>query len=182
MTKRIVSLMGVAAVATMVILAGCSSGPGAAPADEPEGEDHAEALAGTWSIAVPRRVPSIPTDPTSALIDVSTSVTATIKAGDMANMGTLELTSTDTVVATMLPASYISVSGTITVDASEIVVTVTGVLPEEAAAVYPALAAAPQTLTYMLSDDGNTLTVGSALLVVLLGQMELALTKQMASS
>ena len=33
MTKRVVSLMGVAAVATMVILAGCSSGPGAAPAE-----------------------------------------------------------------------------------------------------------------------------------------------------
>ena len=48
MTKRVVSLMGVAAVATMVILAGCSSGPGAAPADEPAAEDHAEALVGTW--------------------------------------------------------------------------------------------------------------------------------------
>ena len=180
MTKRIVSLMGVAAVATMVILAGCSSGPGAAPADEPAAEDHAAALDGMWmSAALPRSIPLNPMDPMD-LTEVMTTVTVTITAGDMANMGTFTITSADTVGA--LPVSGISVNGTITVDASEIVVTVTGVLPEEAAAVYPALAAAPQTLTYMLSDDGNTLTVGSALLVVLLGQTQLALTKQMASS
>ena len=80
--------------------------------------------------------------------------------------------------------SGISVSGTITVDASEIEVTVTEVLPPEAAAAFSALAAAPQTLTYTLSDDGNTLTVSSPLLAVLLAPtvMELPLTKQMESS
>ena len=54
MTKRIVSLMGVAAVATMVILAGCSSGPGAAPAEE----DHTAALAGTWTVETMATVPN----------------------------------------------------------------------------------------------------------------------------
>ena len=186
MTKRVVSLMSVAAVAAMVMLAGCSSGPGAAPADEPmdepAAEDHAAALAGTWmSEALDRMVPLNAMDPMN-LTAVETTVTVTIAAGDMANTGTFRIMSADTVAAT--PVSGISVNGTITVDASEIVVTVTGVLPEEAADVYPALAAAPQTLTYMLSDDGNMLTVGSPLLGVLLGPMHtpLELTKQMESS
>ena len=100
----------------------------------------------------------------------------------MANMGTFAIASADTVAAQ--PVGGVEVSGTIVVDASEIVVTVAGVEPPEAAAVYPALAAAPQTLTYMLSDDGNMLTVGSPLLDVLLGSMHtpLELTKQMESS
>ena len=95
MTKRVVSLMGVAAVATMVILAGCSSGPGAAPADE----DHAAALVGTWmSRALDRMVPLDLMDPTN-LTAVMTTVTVTIMAGDMANMGTFTITSADTVAA-----------------------------------------------------------------------------------
>ena len=182
MTKRVVSLMSVAAVATMVILAGCSSGPGAAPADEPAAEDHAEALVGTWmSAALDRMVPLNPMDPMN-LTAVMTTVTVTIAAGDMANMGTFAIASADTVAAQ--PVGKVEVSGTIVVDASEIVVTVTGVLPVEAAAAFSALAAAPQTLTYTLSDDGNTLTVSSPLLAVLLAPtvMELPLTKQMESS
>ena len=173
MTKRVVSLMGVAAVATMVILAGCSSGPGAAPADE----DHAAAIAGTWmSQALDRMVPLDLMDPTN-LTAVMTTVTVEIVAGDMANMGTFAIASTDTVAGQ--PVSGVSVSGTIVVDASEIVVTVAGTEPPEAATEYPALAG-PQTLTYMLSDDGKMLTVGSPLLGVLLGPMHtsLELTKQ----
>ena len=115
MTKRVVSLMGVAAVATMVILAGCSSGPGAAPADE----DHAAAIAGTWmSQALDRRVPLDLMDPTN-LTAVMTTVTVEIVAGDMANMGTFAIASTDTVAGLLV--SGVSVSGTIVVDASEIV-------------------------------------------------------------
>ena len=42
MTKRFASFMGAAAVAAMVILAGCGGGPGA--------KDYAADLAGNWTV------------------------------------------------------------------------------------------------------------------------------------
>ena len=50
MTKRVVSLMGAAGVAAMVILAGCSDGPGAV--------DHTKALDGTWTVTTMATVPN----------------------------------------------------------------------------------------------------------------------------
>ena len=191
MTQRIVWLMGVAAVATMVILAGCGDGPGAAPADETPPDEqpamsYVTALAGTWMVTVDRQAPADPATPT-VLVDLQTAVTATITAGEMADTGALTMTIVNTVVLTNQSAPPITVSGTIAVDASEITVTITGVDPEptdpQEAAVLAVLRDAPQTLTYTLSEDGNMLTVGNAtLLPILVGRAEIILTKEMASS
>ena len=88
MTKRIVSLMGVAAVATMVILAGCSSGPGAAPAEE----DHTAALAGIWTVETMATVPNPAADPPTIVVLAAVSVT--IVDGPGVNTGSFALTVT----------------------------------------------------------------------------------------
>ena len=202
MTQRIVWLMGVAAVATMVILAGCGDGPGAKPADpdppeeqptDPDPEptdpdptpDYVAALAGTWTATVDTMQPGDPTDPTSPLVDVQWGITATIAAGDMANTGTLELVLVPTIVVTMQQGDTYTVTGTIAVDTSAITVTITGFEPLSGAP--PELAqmlGAPQEATYAVSEDGSMLTVGSALFPVLLGPTftEITLTREMASS
>ena len=185
MTQRIVWLMGVAAVATMVILAGCGDGPGAAPTeptDPPPATNYVTALAGTWNTTVTTMVPG--DDPNAPPAEVQNAVTATVTAGDMVNMGTLELVVVPTVA--MQPGPPITVSGTIEVDAAEITVTITGVVPEptgQQAQILAGLLATPQTLTYTLSEDGSMLTVGNAtLLPILVGSASITLTKEMASS
>ena len=192
MTQRIVWLMGVAAVATMVILAGCGDGPGSKPADPvdppdppdpPPATNYVTALEGTWTTTVTTMVPG--EDPNAPPAEVQNAVTATVTAGAMANMGTLELVIVPTVAMQQGPP--ITVSGTIAVDASEITVTIVTVDPEptdpQEAAVLAALRATPQTLTYALSEDGNMLTVGNdTLLPILVGSASIELTKEMASS
>ena len=185
MTQRIVWLMGVAAVATMVILAGCGDGPGAKPAeptdppDPPPATNYVTALAGTWTATA-----SVLADPAIPASEVQHAITAIIEAGDMANMGTLTLSVVSTVVITMDQGDPTIVTGNIAVDASAVTVNITAVDPppdptDPNAAVILAEIAKPQTLTYTLSDDGNTLTVGSALFAILLGPTvtEIMLTK-----
>lgn len=190
MTQRIVWLMSVAAVATMVILAGCGDGPGAKPADPADPPDeqpamnYVTALAGTWTVTVDRQMPVDPADPTT-LIDVQTAVTATILAGETANTGTLTMTVVNTVAMQSSPPT--TVSGSIAVDASAITVTITEIDPlptdpQEAALVQPLLGS-PQPLTYTLSGEGSMLTVSNAhLLPALVGAPQITLTKEMASS
>ena len=195
MTQRIVWLMGVAAVATMVILAGCGDGPGSKPADPvdppdppdpPPAMDYVTALAGTWTATVDRQVLADPADPTT-LIDLQTAVTATIAAGEMANTGALTMTIVNTVVLTSQSQPPITVSGTIAVDAAAITVTITGVEPEptdpQEAQILAVVRATPQTLTYTLSGEGSMLTVGNDQLLPLLlgGSPSITLTKEMAS-
>ena len=189
MTQRIVWLMGVAAVATMVILAGCGSGPGAAPTepdppDPPPAQDYAAALAGTWTAT--ETVLAVPDNPASG---VRYDIAAIIAAGDMANMGTLTLSFAGTGVVSMEQGPTTTVIGNIAVDASTITVTISAVDPppdptDPNALIAQQVLATPQQLTYTLSEDGNTLTVGSTLFSVLLGPTvtEITLTKGMASS
>ena len=190
MTQRIVWLMGVAAVATMVILAGCGSGPGAAPTDPAEPTDpppptnHVTALVGTWTATA-----NALADPAVPASEVQYAITAMIEAGDMADMGSLTLGIVPTLLITMQPGDPILVTGDIAVDAAAITVTITAVdpPPDPAEPTTPLVLAAlaePQTLTYTLSEDGNTLTVGSALFAILLAPTvtEITFTKGMASS
>jgi hypothetical protein len=188
MTQRIVWLMGVAAVATMVILAGCGDGPGAKPADPADPPDeqpamnYVTALAGTWTATVDAMVPGV--NPSAPPAAVQHAVTATVAAGETANMGTLTMTIVSTVGPVSSPPK--SVSGTIEVDASEITVTITGIDPvptdPQEVAIFDALRGTPQPLTYTLSGEGSMLTVSNAhLLPALVGAPEITLIKEMAS-
>ena len=185
MTQRVVWLMGVAAVATMVILAGCGDGPGAKPADPADPPDeqpanYVTALVGTWTATA-----SVLADPAIPASEVQHAITAIIEAGDMANMGTLTLSVVSTVVITMQQGDPTIVTGSIAVDASAITVTIAAVDPppdptDPNAAVILAALAEPQPLTYTLSEDGSTLTVSNAqLLPLLVGSASITL---MASS
>ena len=181
MTKTLVSLMGVAVVATMVILAGCGDGPGKKPADE----DHAAALAGDWSMDLPgTQMIANPAPPPDEL-EVTTSIAVKVTSGDEANMGTLAITVTQSLVATMTALPSVAVSGDIAVAEAEM--TVTNIMVEPADQVPPQAAPlleVPQTFTYELADDGSMLTVGvpSLLAAALSLPATLMLTKQMASS
>ena len=176
---RLASILGVATVATLILLSGCES---------PTKTDYAKDLKGTWSTDLDRMVPSIPTDLTSTLVATKTTVTATVMTGDTANTGDLKLTIVEEVADPGLPRPEISASGEIEVTATEIMVsdvavnplTVLAALPQELAA---GLTTEGLTLTYTLSDDGSELTVGNAaLFTVLLGAAEIKLTKEMAST
>ena len=170
---RLASILGVATVATLVLLSGC---------EQAVKTDYAgEKLVGAWTIELDRMVPGNPTDPMSALVDAKTTVTATITAGDKANTGGFALAISDVVASPAVAGPGISVSGTIEVDASEIEVTITGILPEGITAAdsrINALTQTPQTLTYKLM--ASELKVSSPLLPILLGEAhtELTLTKQ----
>ena len=153
--------MGVAAVATLVLLSGC---------DSPMKTDYAKKLEGTWKSAeLDRMLPGlIPADP-MALTAVKTTVEVMIKAGDKANTGDFSLTIADTVVATMTPGPQVTVSGTIKVTSKVITVSVTDVKPQaalEANQEVATLLAVPQDLNYELTD--NELKVHSAVLAELL--------------
>ncbi len=178
---RLASILGVATVATLVLLSGCESAVKT---------DYAKNLGGNWTSAdLERMVPSVPNDPMSAPIALTTSVTAKITAGDEKNTGTFMLAVTDTVVATMQQRPPIAVNGTFTVDSSTITLTVTG--PPETVALLGDLPPGPQDLAWELM--GNELKVSSPLLPVLLlgatimeapitAETKLTFTKQMAST
>ena len=172
---RLASILGVATVATLVLLSGCET---------MVQKDYAKDLGGDWKSAdLERMVPSVPNDPTSARIAVTTSVTATITAGDEKNTGTFMLAVTDT-VAPMQQILSISANGTFTVDSSTITLTVTG--PPETVALLGDRLSGPQDLAWELM--GNELKVSSPLLPVLLlgatitADTKLTFTKQMAST
>ena len=163
---RLASILGVATVATLVLLSGCES---------PTKTDYAKDLQGTWKATLD--VPHAGPPPTT----VMTPVEATVERTDT-NKGTVKLTVTN-------PTGALSVMGSIEVTATEIKVsdimvdppTAVTLLPEGAAAVL----AQPQTLTYELSGDGSNLEVSNTTLFpVLLGpsNTELTLTKQTAST
>ena len=166
---RLASILGVATVATLVLLSGCESAVKT---------DYAMDLEGTWSTELARMIPldrAMPMD----LTDVTTTVTAVITDGDGLNTGDLMLTVADTVSATMTELLETVVSGSITVSKTEIVVTISGVEPMAVVDANPAFApllAQPQTLTYTLSDDDSELTVASTLLPILLGPTHTELT------
>ena len=157
---RFASIMGVAAVATLVLLSGCET---------PMKTDYAKKLEGTWKATLDVPVPQAPT--TTVMTPVEASVTRTDT-----NKGTVKIT-----VASA--AAPVSVMGSIEVTATEIKATDVTVDPPTAIADPTVAAGLAQglTLEYKLSDDGKTLDVTNAtLFTVLLGPTNttIKLTKQ----
>ena len=149
---RLASILGVATVATLILLSGCEAAVTT---------DYAKDLVGSWeSVDLNRTIPLNRLEPMN-LTAVTTSVTATIMAGDEKNAGTFMLTVTDTPPAL---TGATSANGTFTVDSSTITLAVTG--PTETVALLGDLLPGPQDLAWELM--GNELKVSSPLLPVLL--------------
>ena len=180
MTKRVVSFMGVAAVATMVILAGCSGSgsPMATP-------DLVAPLVGTWATdAGPAQVANPQPPPPTIL--VMRTVTVTIMDAEGENAGTVSIVVSDTtpvglvVVSTATATIEVTSESVLSVTISNISVVppIIAVPPE-----VTALQNAPQILNYELM--GEELKVSSALLMALgvttMAEPQLTLTKQPAS-
>ena len=171
---RFASIMGVAAVATLVLLSGCET---------PMKTDYAKDLAGTWKVTLNRQVAPDPAAPTMT-VTVMTAVEATVTRTGT-NEGTVKLTITDT---PPLPHGPVSVMGSIKVTSTDIEVSNVVVEPMALLNADPTVAAGLAqglTLTYELSDDSSELDVtNAALFTVLLGpnNTTIKLTKQMASN
>ncbi len=171
---RFASIMGVAAVATLVLLSGCEQAM--------DKTDYAKNLEGTWSVTLSDREFPNPMPPPTTFTGMTAVTTMVTRTGT--NEGTVSLTTVDT--ATGVPGSTTTkITGDIEVTATEITVSGIEVDPPAAAAAIPGGAAGLEglTLTYELSDDNSKLTVGNEMLFpILLGTMEIELTKQMASN
>ena len=165
---RIVSVLGVATVATLVLLSGCGS------AVKP---DYTKQLDGTWQ-ATGLMVPT-PTDPP---VLVPTDVTLVIDDGEGLNTGTFELT-----VTQMIPGSPDAVSkgsGSVRAESSSVMkVTLTDLMSAPGIPEPPTVTAlkdVAQTVHYERS--GNELTLSSSvfinLAVTTITMPELILTKQ----
>ena len=168
---RLASILGVATVATLVLLSGCES------ATQKKDTDYAAALAGIWTYSTEEAVVSLGNMPLPAV----RTVTVTITAGDDANTGSFSLMVVDAVkpsanvMGLELPLSN-TVDGTIAVDAAKITVTIKedGIMLDprissagaaEATALKSLLTAAPQELAYKIKD--NELKVSGAALLSL---------------
>ena len=172
---RFASILGVATVATLVLLSGCES---------PTKTDYAKDLEGTWKVTIMRDLPN-PAAPTTTVPGMSAVTAEVSRTGT--NKGTVSLTIVDTPTAVPAAAQTTEVMGTIEVTADDISVSDVAVDPVTLIDMLPdalsASLAEGLTLTYMLSDDGSELTVGNAaLFTALLGATEIKLTKEMASS
>ena len=165
---RLASIVGVATVATLVLLSGCETAVRT---------DYADALVGTWQYGPVDATLLNPTGDMPPQFDVNRSVTVTIADGDDANTGSFTLMVNDAVKAPLnvgpLEAPFsTTVTGTINVDKSTITVTIsaTGIRPDPRVSADPAAAAAlvsfltgaPQELGYEVKN--NDLIVSGAAL------------------
>ena len=158
---RLASILGIAVVATLVLLSGCESAV--------KTTDYAKKLEGTWEGSIKRQAPPV-------LSEVTAEVTRTDT-----NKGDVSLTiSSGPIGAPSEMREMTKVSGSIEVTATEI--KVSGVVIDPPNPVLAQGLTQGLTLTYKLSDDDNKVTVGNAeLFPVLLGSMDIMLTKQMGS-
>jgi hypothetical protein len=170
---RLASILGVATVATLVLLSGCES---------PTKTDYAKDLEGNWTVTL-MGVTNLMPPP--AMVPGMTVVTAEIlRTGT--NKGTVSLTIADTITGAPAPHLMTTVKGSIEVTSDEITVSNPVVMPEAVLAANPAavqLLAGGLTLEWDLSDD--KLTVENETLfstVLMLGTASLELTKQMANN
>ena len=173
---RLASILGVATVATLVLLSGCETAVKT---------DYAKDLDGSWAVEFTRDVTT-----EAGTIPTTTAVTADISRTGT-NKGTVSLTITDTPTGAPAPAANTDVMGTIEVTSSKITVTVTSITvtrlgvevpPSELPTTVQGLATAPQEMTWKLT--GNMLKIGSPLLPVLLQDpttTELVFTKESSS-
>ena len=165
---RLASILGVATVATLVLLSGC---------EQAVTTDYTAKLDGTWTITG------------LTVTDPPTDVAVTIVDGSGVNTGTFTLTLTQTLIIppATTPAMVPTVgSGTVTAESDSVLkVTLTTIMggPEVPQTVTD-LEGSEQTVNYALS--GEELTVSSpvflALKVTTIEMPELKLTKQMAST
>ena len=160
---RLASIVGVATVATLVLLSGCETAVKT---------DYAKDLEGTWEVTIPRTLTTPATPP--AMVPGMTAVTADITRTGT-NKGTVSIAVADTPDGATDPLAKTAVSGTIEVTSSKIIVTVTNIVVTQGGTVVPndnlpdavkGLAANPQELTWTLTD--NKLKISSELLPVLL--------------
>ena len=173
---RFASFMGVATVATLVLLSGCET---------PMKTDYTKQLDGTWTITglmVQAPNPALAQDPTaSPTIQIPTDVKVVIVDGSGVNTGTFELTVTQTVAAPPVPRAETKGTGTVTAESSsELKVTLTDIMGPMVPDTVTALKNVAQTFGYDLKDD--SLKISSAVLAALgvtsSATDELELTKQ----
>ena len=167
---RFASILGVATVATLVLLSGCET------ATQKKDTDYAAALAGTWMATGLSGTVDKPTAPAAIAdlvamlpgdsIDVTSQVALTIKDGDGAHAGTFALMVSSVPVneqlkialaAMRIDAIVTSAMGTINVeDGSKMKVTLTGIdtVPDAfALAAVTALVDMETPFGYDLDDD-----------------------------
>ncbi len=179
---RFASIMGVAAVATLVLLSGCET---------PMKTDYAKKLEGTWTVTTKATVPNPDpaTQPTMPTIQIDAQVTVAIVDGEGVNKGTFSLVVTTpgpVDPTTMMPTSAQTTgSGSINdASSSKLMVTLTQIVGPTVPPEATALLNQEQTIGYAL--DGNSLTITHALLAVLgvakPDMPSLTLTKGMASN
>ena len=160
---RLASILGVATVATLVLLSGC---------EQAVETDHVEDLEGTWSSAELNSMVQIDTNDDQVpdtLVSATATVTLMITAGDKLNTGTFTLTVAQTLgppTNTVLPP--VVASGTIVVDSSDIAVSIADImsavpLPDAAEALKTT---GPHKLSYEVTD--TKLDISSPLLPALL--------------
>ena len=168
---RLASIMGVAAVATLVLLSGCES---------PMKTDYAKKLEGTWTVTTTATVPNpaaaAPGAPDTIPIDAGVAVNIMDGAGVNTGTFSLVVTTPDPMDPTTMMET--TGSGSMSVTASEIEVTL-ATISDTAPANVQALKGAKVTIDYELADD--KLTIESDLLMGLGLMPSLTLTKQMAS-
>ena len=162
---RLASILGVATVATLVLLSGCEAAVTT---------DHVEDLEGTWTIAdLPTMVEfdlDGPGPGPAVTAPAKTSVQVTISAGDKLNTGDFTVVVTHVVtgvppaVSTLPP---VTATGTIMVDSKTIDVTVGEISAPMVDLPAPVQAFEGQTIEigYTVTDD--TLVITSTLLVAL---------------
>ena len=175
---RLASILGVATVATLVLLSGCESAVKT---------DYAKDLEGTWTVGTTGAIPNPAreADPSApATIPVPTVVTAAIVDGPGANKGTFTLTvvnniptPTDPPMVTMATTTG---SGSFTVTATEIKVTLDTISDTAPAELATWLKSVEHTLAYKLAD--NSLEISSDLLPRLGVMAKLTFMNQAANS
>ena len=171
---RFASIIGVATVATLVLLSGC---------EQAVETDYTKKLDGTWTVTglmvtVPNPV-EVPGAP--GTIDLDTNVTVTIDDGDGLNTGTFSITIAQIVPPMPDHATTAIGSGSIKAESSSVLkVTLTEIMGPTLPAGVTGLKDVEQTLGYDL--DGNSLKVSGAVLHLLnitsSATEELELTKQ----
>ena len=156
---RLASILGVATVATLVLLSGCES---------PMKTDYAKDLQGTWKVTIP------PTD----MVPVTTTVTAEVlRTGT--NKGTVVLAIVNVSPLPNVPPK-IDVTGDIAVTDTKITVSNVVVMPMTLLDATPGAAqliAGGLTLEWDLSDDKLTVeseTLFSTVLMLRTASLELA--------
>ena len=173
---RLASILGVATVATLVLLSGCETAVKT---------DYTAKLDGTWTktgIMVTAPNPELAQDPTAAqTIQIPTDVTVAIVDGSGVNTGTFELTVSQTVAAPPAPKAVTTGSGTVKAESSSVLkVTLTDIMGQAVPDTVTALKDVEQPFGYNLM--GDSLKVSSAVLAALRitssATEELELTKQ----